>query len=255
MDTAQRLLDILEVFLKKDGEIGIAEIASFSKVNVSTAYRIASDLVKRGYLRQKEKRGKYSLGIKLLEFHAAIQRNLKIGELAQPFLQKLSKLSGEYTEIAILESFTAVTVAQVEVDHNLRILNLVGERLPLHATSVGKVLLAHMSPADRQNFYDGVRLERFTPNTTTDRRRLEQEVEEITKQGFAIDNEEYDLGVWAVAAPVYGQNGSLAAGLAIAAPSARAFARKREELKTMVKTGGLEISRELGYKIHASRPV
>jgi DNA-binding IclR family transcriptional regulator len=239
--------------LEKEGKIGIVEISNLSNVNTSTAYRIASDLVERGYLKQKEKRGKYSLGIKLLEFNAAIQRNLKIGELAQPFLQKLSKLSGEYTEIAILESSAAVTVAQAEVDHNLRILNLVGERLPLHATSVGKILLAHMNAADRKSYYAKGKLERFTDSTITDINRLEQEIETIKKQGFAIDNEEYGLGVWAVAAPVYGQNGFPVAGLAIAAPSARTFKAKRKELISLVQTSGLEISRELGYKTQITK--
>jgi DNA-binding IclR family transcriptional regulator len=253
MDTAQRLLDILEVFLGKEGELGIVEISKLSNVNTTTAYRIAADLVKRGYLKQKEKRGKYSLGIKLLEFHAAIQRNLKIGELAQPFLQNLSKLSGEYTEIAILESFTAVTIAQAEVDQNLRILNLVGERLPLHATSLGKVLLAYMNAADRKGFYTKGNLGRFTDSTITDVNRLEQEIDIIKKQGFAIDNEEYGLGVWAVAAPVYGQNGFPVASLAIAAPSARTSKAKRKELTVMVQVSSLEISRELGYKTRMTK--
>jgi DNA-binding IclR family transcriptional regulator len=137
MEVVHRALDILEVFLNQQGEVGIADLAVLSGVNISTTHRIVSDLVKRGYLKQRQKRGKYTIGVKLLEFSAAIQVTLKIGDIATPYLQKLSKLTGEYAEVAILDSFAAVTIAQAEVDHNLKISNIVGER-PLHATSVEK---------------------------------------------------------------------------------------------------------------------
>jgi DNA-binding IclR family transcriptional regulator len=110
-----------------------------------------------------------------------------------------------------------------------------------------------MNAAERKSFYAKYNLERFTDSTITDINRLKQEVEVIKKQGFAIDNEEYGLGVWAVAAPVYGQNGFPVASLAIAAPSARTFKAKRKELTSMVQTSGLEISRELGYKTRMTK--
>jgi hypothetical protein len=81
------------------------------------------------------------LGVKVLEFNAAIRRNLKIGEVGQPSLRELTESSGEYTEMAIVESDTPVTIARFEVKHNLRILNVIGERLPLHATAVIKIRL------------------------------------------------------------------------------------------------------------------
>ncbi|HJX12235.1 MAG TPA: IclR family transcriptional regulator [Dehalococcoidales bacterium] len=252
MDTVQRTLDILEIFLEKEGEIGIAELSSISRVNITTVHRIASDLVERGYLRQKGKRGKYSLGVKLLEFNAAIQHNLRIGELAQPFLHTLSAASGEYTEIAVLESSAAVTVAQAEVKRNLRISNIIGERLPLHATSLGKILLAHLDAPERNNLYGRKSLETFTENTITDVNRLEHEVEKIRQQGYALDREEYDLGIWSVAAPVFDYNGLVVAGLAIAAPSARTNGRKPKKMISMVLAASAEISRELGYKTPAT---
>lgn len=248
METVQRTLDILETFLKQSGEIGMAELSKMSGVNITTAYRITSDLVKRGYLRQKQKRGKYSIGIKLLEYGRIIQFNLKVGEIALPHLRQISQVSGEYSEIAIMDSDAAITIAQVEVNHNLKISNDIGERLPLHATSLGKLFLAFMEEENRKAFYENCILESFTDNTITDINRFEQELRLIKQQGFSIDNEEYDTGVWAIATPIFDARKSVVAALAIAAPSARIDTGKQQELTRLAQNGALNISRELGYR-------
>jgi IclR family transcriptional regulator, KDG regulon repressor len=248
LETVQKTLDILESFLDQSGEIGVAELSKMSGVNITTTHRIVSDLVKRGYLRQKEKRGKYSIGTKLLEFNPVIQSSLKIGDLALPFLQKISQISGEYSEVAVLESCTAMTVAQVDIGHNLRISNTVGERLPLHATSFGKLFLAHMKSEEMKICLHQQRLKAFTKNTLTDLRRLEHEINLIRQQGFSLDNEEYGLGMWSVAAPIFNFDKSIIAGLCIAAPLARLDNESQKKYTDLVKDNALEISKELRYR-------
>jgi IclR family transcriptional regulator, KDG regulon repressor len=248
MEVVHRALDILEVFLKQPGEVGIADLAALSAVNISTTHRIVSDLVKRGYLRQRQKRGKYTVGVKLLEFGPAIQMTLKIGEIATPYLQKLSTITGEYAEVAILDSFDAVTVAQEEVEHNLKISNIVGERLPLHATSVGKILLAYMKVEDRKAFYEHHSLKIFNENTIANIGQMEKEVTQIRENGVAFDKEEYDIGIWSAAAPVFDFSNSVIAGLALAAPSVRVGDGDDQEFTSLVKNTALEISREMGYR-------
>lgn len=247
METVHKTLDILETFLKQPEEMGIVELSNLSGVNISTAHRIALDLTNRGYLKKKPNRGKYSIGIKLLEYYGIIQSNLKIGEIALPYLQKLSQLCGEYSEVAVLESNSAMTITQVETSHTLTIRNEIGERLPLHATSLGKLFLAYMKENDRKAFFTDGKLHPFTTNTFIDIDRLEEEIQPIKRQGFAIDNEEYDRGIWSVAAPIFDAGQSMAAGLAIAAPSIRMDDSKRGELIEMAKIYAMEISREIGY--------
>jgi IclR family KDG regulon transcriptional repressor len=247
VEAVQKTLDILETFLKRDGEIGITELSSMSGLNISTTYRIATDLTQRGYLKQKQKRGKYSVGIKLLEFNRVVQSNFKIAEIAFPFMQKLSQLSGEYSEIAIMDSNSAVTLAQIEVRHNLRIANNIGERLPLHATSLGRVLLAYMKEDERKRFYSLQKLTSFTPNTITDINRLERQLERVRRQGYSVDSEEYSLGVWSISAPIYDSNHSVVAAICISAPSARIDSIKVREYERLIRRSSLDISRELGY--------
>jgi len=247
METIQRTINILETFLKQP-DIGISDLASLNGMNIATAHRIVSDLVKRGYLKQKQKRGKYSIGMKLLEFSSMIQSTLKIKEVALPFLQKLSQLTGEYSEVAILESYAAITVAQAEVSRNLRISNIIGERLPLHATSLGKLFLAYMEEDERKAFYLSQKLKPFTANTITDISCLEQEAIKIRRHGFSVDNEEWQVGVWSVAAPIYDFEKSVVGGLAIAAPSARVDDNRFQELLTLTRRYSRDTSREMGHK-------
>ena len=95
MQTVEKALDILEVFLKQEDEVGIAALANLSRLNISTAHRITSLLVKRGYLNQRQKRGKYYLGPKLLEFGSIVKSRVKVRDIALPFLQELNKVVDE----------------------------------------------------------------------------------------------------------------------------------------------------------------
>jgi IclR family KDG regulon transcriptional repressor len=248
VEITNKILDILEVFLKHSGEIGLAELSGLSGINISTAHRIANDLVKRGYLKQKIKRGKYYIGVKLLEFNVVIQNNLKIGDISLPYLRKLSQLSGEYVEVAILDSYSAMTVAQVEVDRNLRISNIIGERLPLNATALGKMFLAYMNEDERETYFKNTNIQRFTEKTFTDISSIKLEIANIEKQGYAIDNQELDIGVWAISAPIFDINGSIIAGLSIAVPFARVTPEKHQDCVKWVKSYALDISTEMGYK-------
>jgi IclR family KDG regulon transcriptional repressor len=252
VETVNRTLDILEVFLKQPGEIGIAELSSLSGINISTAHRIATDLVNRGYLKQKIKRGKYSIGVKPLEYFVVIQNSLKIGDISMPYLKKLSELSGEYVEVAILDSFSAMTVAQVEVDRNLRISNIIGERLPLNATSLGKTFLAYMNDEDREAYFKNINIHKFTEKSITDINKMNEEAIKIRNQGYAIDNQELDIGVWAISAPVFDSNGSIVAGLSIAGPSARITPDKLNDCIRWIQDFAMDISREMGYNANSS---
>lgn len=247
MNSVKRIFNVLEVLAENKGGLSLSELSKLSKVSIATTYRICSELVNRGYLKKESRRGKYSLGIKFLEFNAVIQQSLNIVDISLPFLERLSGITGEYSEVAILHDYAAVTVAQVDVAHNLKILNIVGERLPLHATSVGKILLAYMSVEGRKIFYEK-KLKRLTEKTLTEGDQLEQEVEKVRQNGYALDDEENDVGIWSAAAPIYDFNNLVIAGLALAVPSVRINDKNNQEFISIVKRTSSDISEEMGYK-------
>lgn len=248
MKTIEKVFDVLEVFLKKHNDIGIVELANLSNLNISTTHRIASTLVKRGYLNQHRRRGKYALGPKLFEFGSIIKKRMKIGDVAFPFLDRLNRVVDESVNLAILDRSEAVYIEHVESSHVLlRIFTQVGNRVPLHCTGVGKVFLAHMREPEVERCMTNHGLVRCTQNTITDFNKLKKELAIVRRDGVATDDEETEVGVRCIAAPVRNGDGSVVASISISGPSARLNDKRVQELKPLVKNCALDISRAMGF--------
>lgn len=242
-----KTLEVLEIFLREtESAVGISEIAKLSGLKVSTAHRIASILVDKGYLNQQGKRAKYSLGLKFLEFNNVLKRNLKISDIALPHLEKLRVSSGESCNMAILDKNEVVYIEHIECNQTLRTFTVVGNRAPLYCTGVGKIFMAYMTAAERRALLKKP-LVRFTDNTVTEFAELEKEISIIKRENVATDNGAMDIGVRCIAAPVKDSNGEVVAAISVSGPFTRLNNRRIEELKPLVKTCGLEISRAIGY--------
>ena len=243
-----KALRILEAFLKEqDGEIGISKLSDLTGLKVSTVHRIASILVDNGYLIQRENRAKYSIGLKPLAFYRALNRNLKIKEVALPSLEKLRLVSGESANLAILDSDEAVYIEHIESNQTLRAFTEVGNRAPLHCTGVGKIFLAFMREQQLRDFITNNSLFRLTDNSITDYDELEKELSIIKRDGVAIDNGEMEIGVRCIAAPVMDSNGNVIAAMSISGPFTRLNSTRVEELKPVVKSAAMETSKAMGY--------
>jgi IclR family transcriptional regulator, KDG regulon repressor len=243
-----KAFDILELFLNKaNDEIGISEMAQLSGLKVSTAHRIAVLLVEKGYLTQSGKRGKYSLGLKFIEFGSALERTMKIRDIAFPHLEKLRVSSGEACNLAIRDKNEVVYIEHFECNQTLRTFTEVGNRAPMYCTGVGKLFLAQMSEEDRRAHFQKPRI-RYTDNTLTDQSDLEKEISIIQGEGVALDNGEMDIGVRCIAAPVKDAKNNIIAAISVSGPFTRLNSKRIEELKPLVKNCGLEISRAFGYR-------
>ena len=247
MSTIGKALDILEVFLKRDDEIGLSELASSCGLNITTTHRIVHTLVKRGYLKQRQERQKYSLSTKFLQYSNVITRRMKIRDVASPILDALSKMAGESVNIAILDSNEAVYIEHIDTNKSLRIFTQIGNRVPLYCTGVGKIFLAYMRDDESQKVLKGNELLPHTANTITDVKRLKQELGQVKQEGLAIDSEEMEIGVRCLAAPVKNSSGNVIAAISVSGPSARLSDKRVNEIKPLIKSCALEISRALGY--------
>lgn len=247
MKTVEKTLDILETFLKQEGEIGITELANLNGLNISTAYRIAFTLVNRGYLNQQQRRGKYSLSPKLLQFGSIIKKGMKIGDVAFPFLERLNKMVDESVNLAILDTDEVTYIEHIEPSHNLRMFTQVGNRLPLHCTGMGKVFLAQMNDNDLKRYLNSKGLPYRTENTITDSSKLKEELVIIKREDIATDDGETEPGVKCVASPVKDSDGNVIAAISVSGPSARLNSERIREIKLLVKSCALEISRATGY--------
>ncbi len=243
----ENALNIMELFLKFRKDLGVSEMAKLAGLNVSTAHHLATILVDRGYLKQKQARGPYSLGFKYLEFGSALQTHLQLRDVANPILEKLSIKVGESVNLAVMDSNEVVYIECIESFQNLRTFTKLGNRVSLYATGVGKIFLAYMETSKIGDYFDSTKLRSRTNNTITDVEALKKELKRIVKQGYAIDNEEMEIGIKCLASGVWNWEGNIIAAMSISGPSSRLTAQRITELIPLIKHSSLEISRCFGY--------
>lgn len=247
-----KAFDILDAFLITRGEISLTEIAKITGINRPTATRIVSNLVERGYLKQREKRGKYSLGLVFLNFSGVVKRDIKLRDIAEPYLLKLSNRVDETVIIGYGNGaegiFTETFHTQSQRNRVLKIIPDEGANLPLHCTCLGKIFLADLSEDERNKYFGQKLFQCYTGNTVMDIEKLRIELNAIKQTGVAYDNEEYAQGVLGVGAGIRNNEGKLVGAIAMLAPLARLSLAKIKDFTPIIKTCASEISSELGYK-------
>ncbi|SNR50543.1 transcriptional regulator, IclR family [Blastococcus mobilis] len=245
VQSVDRALSVLEI-LAAHGEAGVTDVAAELGVHKSTAFRLIAVLESRGFVEQLADRGKYRLGFGVVRLAGAAAAQLDIAQEGRRICEALAADVEETVNIAILDSDRAVNVSQVRGPAALSTHNWVGQGTPLHATSSGKVLLAHAADAVRKGVLSRD-LQRFTPATITDPEVLRQHLDRIVEQGWGSTVEEYEVGLSAVAAPVRGADGDVIAALSVSGPLFRMEAERFPRLARRVMASADELSRRLGF--------
>ncbi|MFK5634866.1 MULTISPECIES: IclR family transcriptional regulator [unclassified Ornithinimicrobium] len=199
VQSVDRALDVLEVLADHRGTLGVTEVARAAGLPPGTAHRLLVALAQRGWVRQDPGR-RYGVGPAAMRLGDAAYREL--AAVAAPALRAAVEATGETANLAVLEGDQMVYVAQSPSPHTLRIFAEVGRRVPLHSTAVGKVALAGLDPDRAGSLLAGRERVARTPHTLTDPEDLRRELEVVRGQGFALDDEEQELGVRCVAVPV-----------------------------------------------------
>jgi IclR family KDG regulon transcriptional repressor len=237
---------LLTSFSGEEDELGITTLASRLRLAKSTVHRLASTLTSAGFLEQNAETGKYRLGVTLFELGALVRRRMDGANEARPKLRELLEKTGETVQLGIVDHFSVLYVYEMESPRAIRMAAAVGGRAPLHCTAVGKVLLAFQS-ADyvRQVIERG--LTAYTTKTLTRCETVLEMLEEVKQRGHAIDDEESEGGLRAIAAPVRNHSGAVIAALGVAAPVQR---MSKKTLHTCVPTvidTANAVSARLGY--------
>jgi DNA-binding IclR family transcriptional regulator len=245
VQSVDRAVSVLEI-LARHGEAGVTEIADELDVHKSTAFRLLGVLENRGLVTQAKDRGKYYLGAGVLRLAGAAAVRLDISQEGVPVCRELADELGETVNIAVLDDDAAVNIMQARGTASVTAQNWLGRRTPLHATSSGKVLLAHMSPTLREGLLARP-LPRFTERTITGASMLRSELEAVIGQGYGVTVEELELGLAAVAAPVRAHDGKVIAAISVSGPVYRLNADRLPELAKRTVAAGAELSRRMGY--------
>ncbi|MFE2511040.1 IclR family transcriptional regulator [Streptomyces naganishii] len=245
VQSVDRAVSVLET-LARHGEAGVTEIAEELGVHKSTAFRLLGVLENRGLVAQAKDRGKYCLGAGILRLAGAAAVRLEISQEGVPVCRELADELGETVNLAVLDEDAAVNVMQARGTAAVTAQNWLGRRTPLHATSSGKVLLAHLPPALREGLLARP-LAGFTERTITGASTLRAELETVIEQGYGVTVEELELGLAAVAAPVRAHDGQVIAAISVSGPVYRRGADRLPALAKRTVAAGAELSRRMGY--------
>ena len=245
VQSVERALAILDI-LARAGEVGVTPIATELGVHKSTAFRLITTLERGGLVEQAEDRGKYRLGMGILRLAGATTARLDLVQEARPISRRLAAQTGETVNIAVLADRAALYLDQVAGSSSLQSHNWVGQHIPLHATSNGKVLLSGLPDPEVIETL-GTDLPAFTDATITEPERLRKELDEVRDRGYAAAVDELEMGLTAVAAPIRNAHGDVIAAISVSGPTFRLDEPRLAEVVPTLIASAREISYRLGW--------
>lgn len=239
----ERMMALLDVLAESSEPVALKTLAATTGLHPSTAHRILAAMTGSRIVERHEA-GTYRLGIRLLELGNLVKSRLNIRDVAAPFMQRLHEQIGEAINLGIRHEDEIVYIERTSSGRSLvRVVYLVGGRAPLHLTSVGKLFLAEDPPESVRAYAKRTGLPGKTSTSLTSLTALEKELDKIRRHAVAFDNEEAEIGLKCVAAPIRDDEGKLVAGLSVSAP----VDRHRPEWVQQVRQTADEISHALGY--------
>lgn len=223
-----RALDLLLTIEKAERPLGLTELARATGIHKATVQRIAGVLERRGFV-QKEQ-GRYQLGAGIVPLARAFLTGNSLTRAALPLLEELALVSGETASLFVRQGFDRVVVQRVDSPHPLRYSVRIGQRLPLYVGASGLVLAAAMPEGELRELLCQLGEVRLATGETLTREMLRQKIQRIQQQGFAISQEEREIGVVSVSAPVVLSGRGTVAAIAVTGPPSRMTPEKVEFL-------------------------
>jgi DNA-binding IclR family transcriptional regulator len=238
-------LALLLAFQDGAALLGPTELSQRLKLSKSAVHAILVSLERQGFVYRDVGAGKYGLGPRLAQLGRLWQEDLATRSLARPALEWLARESGETVFLGVVQGGRAIYADRIESQQRLRVVGEIGTAIPLHATALGKVLLAHFPAGQLRAALDGP-LEAYTPHTITAPEQLREECAAIRAQGFAVSWGERDEMTLGIAAPVRNPAGEVHAALTVAGPRGRLDVERATEL--VVRAAG-EVTARLGLPV------
>jgi IclR family transcriptional regulator, KDG regulon repressor len=243
-----KTLNLLKLFTPQRNVWTAEDMIAALGYHKSSVQRILATLETEGFLSKvAPRRSEYRLGPDILFLGNVAEMSLDLRSVARPIMADLVHRARETCYLCVADQGQCLYVDKVECTQPIRIINQVGQRNPLHCTGVGKALMSGMADDAIDRLIESCGLKAHTRNTITDRRRLKQEIEEVRRNGIALDDEELNVGVKCVAAPIRDSSGKVVAAISLSGPTQRFTPAAVGRFEKEVKEASLTISRALGF--------
>jgi DNA-binding IclR family transcriptional regulator len=245
--SVEKALDVLEAMQDAD-ERTLQDVAQRSGLPKSSCFRFLSTLEARGYVERGTADKRYRLTLKLVEISQRLISQNPVRRRAMPQMYLLSEKFGETVNLAVLSGGDVLYIETVESHRPFRVTESPGGRSPVYLTALGKAMAAHLSQGDLGRLLERQSFHGQTPHTITSRDQFLECLEQVRRTGYALDNEESELGVRCVAAPILGPGGYPVAAVSISSPAARLELTEFETVATAVAVACRTISEQIGYR-------
>jgi IclR family pca regulon transcriptional regulator len=247
LKTLERGLRVLAAFTPEQPTLTLTALARRLDLDPATALRFAYTLQHLGYL-HRDPDGAYRLTGRVLDLGRAVHQPGDLRALALPVMEALARQVEETISLAVRSGAEIVVIEQVESPRPVTVRRRLGERQPTHATAQGKVLLAYLPPAEQAALLRTMPLPAYSPRTLSRRAALEAELRRTVQRGYAVNNNEMDAGLRAIAVPICEPPGQVAAALSVDVPVGRlSLAQMQAGLLAPLRAAAAAISAALGY--------
>ena len=244
-----RGLNLLERLSASPGGLALSELAEQADLAPSTTHRLLQALQGQGFVTQDSELGVWKIDVKTFRIGNSFLEARDFVATSRPFLRRLTALTGETANLGIRDDGTAVFLAQSESSQMMRMITRLGSRAPLHASGVGKALMAWLPDDELERILADRGLARVTENTLHTPDSLRAGLAEIRRQGFACDREEHAIGLHCVAACIHDEHGIPLAAISVSGPVARIPEARLLELGALVRDTAAEITSRLGGRV------
>ncbi|WP_461810567.1 IclR family transcriptional regulator [Faecalimonas sp.] len=245
IQVSERIFSTIEC-LAQNGSMGLQELSTALSLNKSTVHRILNSLICMDYVRQDAESSRYSLSFKICGLANQILSKNNMIDIARPYLKELSSISGETVHLVQMDGINATYIDKVEASKNsIRMISMVGKSIPLYCSGVGKAMLADLSNEKIYSIWNRSSIEQLTPYTITNYCDFLQLIDKTRASGYAMDNEENELGVRCIAVALRGYNGKSEHAISISAPKDRMSDSRISELKELILKAKKQIEQKL----------
>jgi IclR family acetate operon transcriptional repressor len=254
IQSVDRAVSLLEAIAEAGGESTLTELSHRTQLNISTCHHLLSTLVARGYVAKVPVRRSYALGARILYLSNACLRQVDLPARAAPFIEKINERTGETVHLAVLQGDAMMKVAKRESRHPVRVdTGTLGKTDAAHATATGKAMLAWL-PEDDMRRVLSHGLTRFTPKTICEWPSLIEALRHVRRNGYAVDDEEYQPGVICIGAAIRDHNGAVVGAISASTPTMRANDDHLSLVREQVCSAVRALSAELGGPGTQARP-
>jgi DNA-binding IclR family transcriptional regulator len=247
--SVEKVFQIIEIMAGNSGPMRLQDMSRALDMPASTALRFLNTLMEYGYVIQSAETLRYSLSMKFCHIGNRVSSQISIREVVRPYLTKLTEICQESACLAIEENMTVVYIDVAEgPDSVLRAMQRIGKRAPMHSTGVGKLLLLNYDEEGIDKLIAVKGLDLLTCNTIVSSEGLLKELNTIRQKGYAVDDEECEIGARCVAAPIVDYTGRIAAAISVTGPISRMTYEKINEISDIIAGVAQKISISLGYE-------